>query len=322
MLGGKVLSPYEWSLLSKLVIGHSWLLAKQGGEMILLSHLAMRTLPYRKFQERFHPKFLLTGRLQFPTFPCGIDRTWLYRARCSLQDASVVFFERTGNLPTDPLNSIINAPGITNGFLQLASLFIDYDYHAESLVGELGTMKGKLDLHWEKNGWPVAEVSMVKEKQESLIDAVEKGKEKALNARERRKKRRETASLSEMRPGWITEYMKEYCEDVGAAYAELLTTEKERARIRGSAKNFLTYCKKDGVDPKELLYNVCKHWNRFRSGALEREDGTTILLPRSVSFEQFFIYRKHILDWLAIHKDDPIEKCEVVFIKDHRAEGE
>ena len=323
MAGGEILSPYEWSLLSRLVVGHSWLLARQGAEMTVFLHLISRTFPYYKFEERFCPRFLLMGRLQFPTFPCGRDASRLYRARCSLHESSVIFFERTGRLTTDPFNSIVNAPGIVDGFLELASSMVGYDDGAPTLFGVLGGVRKKLGAYWEEKKWPMLEVSMVDEEKKRIEESVGEGRVKAQDARDRRKRKQASAPQKEIKPGWVTQYMKEYCDDLDVPYAENLSTKKERAQAKGSARNFLAYCAADEFDPRGLLYEVCKHWGRFR-GELKREDGTSVLLPASVSFTKFFVHRQAIVDWLRENKDrEPKYDIRFTFIKDHReAEGD
>ena len=98
----------------------------------------------------------------------------------------------------------------------------------------------------------------------------------------------------------ILNQMQEYCDELGVRLNDFWT-EKEY----GCARNWLAYCKRDRLDPRKILYEVCKFWPRFKRGALINEDGTRILLPDAVSFSKYFAFRRQIGSWIEINRDAP-----------------
>ena len=70
-------------------------------------------------------------------------------------------------------------------------------------------------------------------------------------------------------------------------------------KTKGSARNFLKYCTEADEDPKELMELVIKNWPKFVEGAIKSiATGKVIRFSRSFEFDEFFKFRKEILDWV------------------------
>lgn len=94
----------------------------------------------------------------------------------------------------------------------------------------------------------------------------------------------------------IQPVMRLYCDETGITYYDVWTK-----RDFGSAKNWLRYCKENGIRPRRQLRNVVWNWMRFRQGQLHNDDGKMIMLRETVGFTEYFKWRKQIDAWLTAH---------------------
>ena len=141
-------------------------------------------------------------------------------------------------------------------------------------------------------------------------------KSEAANARRQEKMRQ--ADPEQVKPGWVFEMMRQFSSELGVRYiGTTLESKKDKGRLQGSARNFLAYCKEQDINPRDLLYDVCDHWNLFRS-VLTDDKGRPLELSGAVNFDQFFVFRKQIVMWLAENKGKEnirTSRWEVVYVE-------
>jgi hypothetical protein len=103
-------------------------------------------------------------------------------------------------------------------------------------------------------------------------------------------------------------FMREACAESGITYYDVWT-----AKERKCAKNFLRYCAESQIDAKTMLREVARHWDKFRVGVLQTDDGKSITLFHTVSFTEFFKWRRQIGSWLEWYRREaPAERRVVV----------
>uniref|UniRef100_A0A6M3LVN6 Uncharacterized protein n=2 Tax=viral metagenome TaxID=1070528 RepID=A0A6M3LVN6_9ZZZZ len=155
-----------------------------------------------------------------------------------------------------------------------------------------------------------------KEEYMNLEEEVANARKNSEYAKQRRKEKLATKPVT---ASVIPALMRDFVEEPGIVYSEGAVSKAEEKKIHGSMKNWLTYCERDGVDPREQLRKVCENWIHFSVGQLVREDGTTIVLPdRIVSFNNYFKYRREIDRWLV--QDALDEDNKVIDLDEKRQE--
>lgn len=319
MRGKEILNKKEYGLLIRLMNKHNNLFIKPGSENLIFAHVCDRTLWYHKVEEQLRTAWLTEGRGSLGCLPTLYDRTSIYRARIALEKRGVLSFKKTGATNRAPLIVRIELPGIVRIFRDVFSRLMAIDDTAFSVVSGLQTIVTKVEKHWNKMSWPVYRITLLKEAMVKLDTVFERGKEKSDGALKKRNQKREAVAIEDIKPNWLPGMMKNYCGEAGARYVESLLTLKERKMMLGSARNFLTYCKMDEIDPRELLHDVCRWWHMMQPGLKSFETGKNVMLPRAVSFMSFFRYRREIVDWLA-EPENKKDRYNVVILNKKRGE--
>jgi len=217
------------------------------------------------------------------------------QVRDQVKRRNFIFYEIDYSNPNRAVEYTINVPGV---WTLLRRMFIDIkDSDVQNYLavlersvhdfGEAGYERGDFEVITDKN----LEKGIMK-----IEDAIKTGEKISAKGKLYKSRRR---SQKELRPFMIRRLMTEYCEEVGVKYAEPGWTGKEAK----SAVNWLNYCKGAGHDPREILFEVCKFWKSFRSGAILRDNRTQIVLKDTVSFWQFYQYRREIGAWIKANRD-------------------
>lgn len=111
----------------------------------------------------------------------------------------------------------------------------------------------------------------------------------------------------------ITQAMRMFCEEVGLTFSDIWTK-----REFGSAKNWLRLCESEGIRPRQQLRSVVRNWTRFRQGVLQNDEGRNITLRETVSFTEYFKWRRQIDAWLVAHPEEvnePAQTDEIIWEK-------
>jgi hypothetical protein len=82
--------------------------------------------------------------------------------------------------------------------------------------------------------------------------------------------------------------MQGVCDGIGKDFCDVWSM-KDKA----IAQNWLKLCKREGIDPKDLLKKVCMEWVGALNDLFD-DYGRRIVLPSTVSFTKFIQFRKYI----------------------------
>jgi hypothetical protein len=166
-------------------------------------------------------------------------------------------------------------------------------------------LREKLLSYWSFNRWDVPNILLDKgaARVPTMKEQDAAAREQSKEAMEKKKKKRAAIPADFLTGKQILGIMKDACDLLEIRYAEMLPTSKDSGRLHGSANNFVLYCKAQGINPRQLLGDVCENWSRLRTAQLVNQEGKLIHFPPAVSFMEFFRHREVILAWLATNKD-------------------
>jgi hypothetical protein len=253
-----------------------------GRQLELLTFICDTSVKYGRIVTTLQPRqfrFCHGADLGFPHWhPREIQKR-----RRQLKALNLIHYTYDPNNRGSPVEYIVNVGGIGlllrevfslgnwrgKDWRRLEDTLLSYDYTAEEF--------GEIDME--------------------IDEAIKTGFSQSKKGMERRKAKK---MVRLMRPADIRPWMMDCCDEYEVKYRDEGWGEDDKTgnkKVWGSAKNFLTYCKRSDVDPRELLRNVCRWWGFFQT-TMKREDNKEIHLPPTVSFWKFFQYRWEIESWL------------------------
>jgi len=280
-----VLEPTEWTLLQKAVLSNMQFLAASQIEMSVLSVALSRTILYKKFEETIPFRQFWRGALGHACFGVRCHRASLWRARDALVSRGILWIK------DDVVR--LNAVGLVNIVIRILESGVDLlDEDPSPVLKTLRSIEEKLAALWRRRSWDLIPVKVREEQMGLIEDEVMEARKRSKEAKDKNLKKREER---EMKVAWIRGLMQEYCNEYGNVFLDSWT-----AKDYGSAKNWLDYCKKEGVRPADVLRDVCRLWQEF-AGRLKNERGERIQLSENVSFTKFFKYRREIADWIVMN---------------------
>ena len=284
-------------ILAKLAV-------KEGVQQELFSYIWKNTIGSGRFEKVFETKRFYKGD-EFSIGICdlcGVGRDAVMRAKTDLSKRNVFCFklESMGDWRKHKTLVRVNVSNIARFVYDLRQLLYGLVIEDEGQQ-RLRSIAEKGDKYYAKMGWKQKEQILTKRQQTRMAELGEEARASGIAKRkeiiEKRKERK-------LQPSWIGDIMSDFCEIHAAPYQDRWTK-----KLLGMAKNWLKEMAFEELEPVELLGTICKKWPQFRS-ALKSDEGKKILLRRSVSFEQYYQYRRQIMDWLACEKIDGVEVAD------------
>lgn len=286
----------EWPVLRRWIDDFKWLFVKDG-ELRFFHSICCRTLRFNKYVEHIPTTQFLYG-IQTPhilMLGAGVGRRQLWVLKRALKVRRVLY--PTGG---DESYYLLNLPGI----LQLARTIFETNEHP--LWGSLQPVYEKVCADYEKI-YDYAPMPVVRGGKQ--VAKLEELMEEALQVSTDRRDRlltKSTLTVQDIQP-----VLRLYCEEIGITYSDLWTK-----RDFASAKNWLNYCTRDGIRPRRQLRDLVRNWTRFRQGQIHNDEGKVIMLRETVSFTEYFKWRKAIDAWLAANQEtmpEPTSEGEIVW---------
>ena len=153
-----------------------------------------------------------------------------------------------------------------------------------------------------------------------MQNRIAKGLAKNLESVQRKKAKKKAHSGDDATIWNLLDDMKQYCTEFNVTFHDTWG-----AREMGSARQWLNQCLKNNQEAKQILWDVCQFWSFFKRGSLFNDQGKEIVLPDTVSFSKFYIYRREICSWLAVHKNTiseqhPLADRKVIDLRTRREE--
>jgi hypothetical protein len=115
---------------------------------------------------------------------------------------------------------------------------------------------------------------------------------------------RRSGEWRSFKPDDVFQYCRDSCARHDVRYAEPFKDDKNKRQGYHNAKTFLGWLREKDRDPRPMLDEVCRYWPRMEYSLKKVEGGKDIILPPSMSFMDFFRYRKEILIWIAEHRGE------------------
>jgi hypothetical protein len=280
----------EWFYLFRLLLHASAIFAPGPAEREVFVAIGLRTILCYRVETKLTPPYFVHGDLRVGWFPSIYSRQAVHQSLQKLKSRNVLSIRKGG------ATSIIRIelPG-------MLSLLSGIRRTQKSMLVHL---REKAISFWGSQQWETLDLRMEKETMARLNELnVEEIKERGREHLRAKAMKRRLAPADDVKPSWVFHFIRETCADMNVKYAETLPTMKERQQAKGSARNFLLYCREDGLDPRQIIHDVCFHWHLMRSGELMTAEGKPILLSSVISFMDFFRYRREILKWIGENKD-------------------
>lgn len=139
---------------------------------------------------------------------------------------------------------------------------------------------------WAAEKMPIGEHVFTKgEKMEEMRAKLAEAVLKSEEARRIRKEKEESRPLTASK---LPAYIQVLCEDSGVEFISNFTKKEF-----GQAKNWLSYCSTNGINPRKHLKNLISFWGRIYSN-VEMANGREVVLPRYFNFGEYYAWRKRI----------------------------
>lgn len=301
-----IMSSVDWSNALGLILGNMGYLAGTPTETDLLSFIVARTLRFNKIADLYRLEWLLHGKLSLGLLPFTVTRQAIWKARKALEERNVLVFARKGKGVSGLLSVCINLPGIARYFepifkAQKPLQLLPEDRRAARQNVEFCQMIAeKSSQIWRAMNLEPVEVKTMA----SMQALIEEGYEKSRAAREKFKDRQQkrvslfVKKKAQLSASWVFQTMEDICDELGLTYFDGLNSDKEWKMARGSARNFLSYCQRDGKNPYDVLYSVVENWTKFNHKVLTMKNGEPALFSNVVDFMTFFRYRDQIMQFI------------------------
>lgn len=306
----KVLTQSEWYDLSwSLALNLDLFVRKYAlhGDYRFLTFLLERTIRFQKFSDILKTDHFIHGVTSSPFRGTWLSRRSIFRIRDSLVARNLIEFipVQTGLVRLGIYR--LNIPCILDKIL-----LQPMDADTEVLLA----IRRKVVAFWGMAGYSMREAAMSTDMQSKIA----KGLAKNLESAQRRKTKKKARSSDDATIWNLLDDMKQYCTEANITFHDTWG-----AREMGSARQWLNQCLKNNQDAKKILWDVCQFWSFFKRGSLFNDQGKEIVLPDTVSFSKFYIYRREICSWLAVHKDTisqqyPLTDMKVVDLRTKREE--
>jgi hypothetical protein len=228
-------------------------------------------------------------------FPYWSGRN-IAKVRDQVSCRNFIFYEIDYSMTNRGVQYTVNVPGIWKLLNRI------YKKGKPDVVAHLNVLYRSIE-DFDLMRYPTIDVILTPQLEKGLMrveDAIKKGIQVSRDGQSRRRQRR---GQKDLKPVLIRKTMVEYCEEFGVKYYDVGFTGKEY----GSAKNWLNYCKSVGLDPRTVLFEVCKFWRSFSKGAMVDDKGKQIVLPDTVSFWKYYQYRREIGSWIEVNRDRKVE---------------
>lgn len=295
------LSREEWLYLFRLGLSAGAIFAPSPTELETLNRIFLKTIWFHKYEESLLLPSFTRGDMRVAWFPSRFPRQSVHRAVQRLVSRNVLSMRRTGRARSEYRIRVESAAMLS---------CLDALYPKQDM---LRTLRMKVAEMWSANNWEIPDIKLERAMGTTIEEQVKGVPEKSRDNLKRQHLKKMAAPSDSVKPSWVFQMMKALCSELDIRYIEILPTAKEKAQAMGSARNFLNYCKEAGLSPQQVIADVCTHWHRMQSGNLTTIEGKSIRLPSSVSFMDFFRFRREIMRWLADNKDST-PKYEVEFV--------
>jgi hypothetical protein len=295
-----IMSAMDWNNARRLLLLHAGHLASTHGEHVVLTHVAGRTIQFHKLSELFRTEWLVSGHKKLAIPPSGLNRQAVWRSRRSLTERGVLLFTRRGYDGDSALTVHFNLPGTARYIGSLWRTMMKNDSDLRPLVEQLERIAVNSAKLWEKLNLGPVEVKPMASMHALIEEGYERSREARMKIRARQKDKSSLFLRGKAKLGstWVFQTMEDICGELGMTYYDGLTTDKEWKVARGSARNFLSYCQRDGKNPYDILYSVVENWMNFNHKVLTMKNGEPALFSNVVDFMTFFRYRDQIMQFI------------------------